>query len=121
MIVPILIVILGLIVLYQFRRVLKFATLHVTPHNSYEEKMMNKIDVKHLCIKCGGEMKTGEAVIHFVDHDDVLLSVKPLSLFNIQSAAFPPLSSNPTHIQILERITYYCPKCHLFNFHSEHS
>jgi hypothetical protein len=119
MIIPLLILAGIAIVLFQFRDLFKLAYLRTRAsqwikHDPHEAKIMDDLDVKRLCIKCGSEMERGEALIQFFNRDHRVTAFDLPNKFGSIPDSLPLVSTNPFHQQIIGRNTYYCRKCQLF-------
>jgi hypothetical protein len=120
MIVPLLLIAAIAVILFQFRHVfMNLVTTERVKTDPQETKIIENLDIKHLCLKCGREMEAGEALIHFWRRNEGMASFEHPRMFQSYPFPLPIISTNPFHRPIRARKTYYCPKCQLFDLNPE--
>jgi hypothetical protein len=114
MIVPYLILVALIVILYQFRGLFtRMVNLSPSKQDKQETKILDDLNIKRLCVKCGEKMEGGRAHIQFWNRYDRLASSEVMHMFRSMPDPLPFLATEPFQHQI-DRDAYYCSKCQLF-------
>lgn len=109
MVIPILVLVISVVILYEFRS-LWFHLFEESHDETTAGELYNRLKAKQLCPKCGEEMEEGRAIINYRDDKLPFLSPHEIPTFlrtNIRMG--PTLTGNPFYPE--PRKIFRCHAC----------